>query len=196
MYDLEMFMDSFAVIYGITMVFASFLSIAFYVLGAIALQSIAKNRGIENSWLAWIPVGNVYILGAIADDYNLKARFKKTHLRKTLLYLMIFLIVALIVIIPLLSIGIIGVSMPETENLGIGIIVIMLLAYLALFALAIIVSVFEYIAYYRLFQSCSPKNATLFIVLSLFVSGALPIIVFICRNKNEGMHQGVLNYGA
>ena len=97
MYDPEMIMEgAFPFIYGIAMIFTSLISIAFYVLQAIALQSIAKNRGIENGWLAWIPVGNVYILGAIADDYNLKVRLKKTNFRKLLLYLIIFLIVALV----------------------------------------------------------------------------------------------------
>lgn len=43
-----------------------------WVLRSLGLMTLAKNRGLANPWLAWIPVVGVYTLGAIADDINEK----------------------------------------------------------------------------------------------------------------------------
>ncbi|MDW7670766.1 MAG: hypothetical protein SCK57_08350 [Bacillota bacterium] len=42
-----------------------FIALASYVLAAIGLYTMAKNRGIENAWIAWIPVVQLYILGRL-----------------------------------------------------------------------------------------------------------------------------------
>lgn len=41
--------------------------IAFYAYFAITLQFIARKTGVENGWLAWIPVANLYLMCRIAD---------------------------------------------------------------------------------------------------------------------------------
>jgi membrane protein implicated in regulation of membrane protease activity len=33
-----------------------------YVVAAIALMTIANKLGVENSWLAWIPIANLYLM--------------------------------------------------------------------------------------------------------------------------------------
>ncbi len=48
-------------------------------------------------------------------------------------------------------------------------------------------SVFLYIDLYKVYQSCQPSNALLFLLLSIFVSISQPIILFLIRNKEEGM---------
>ena len=53
--------------------------------------------------------------------------------------------------------------------------------------LAIAVAVIQYMALYDLYQSCEPKNSVLYLVLSIFFNITLPIFVFLCRNKDEGM---------
>lgn len=45
--------------------------IAFYVLGSFGLMRLAQNKGIENAWLAWIPIGNLYILGKIVENVKI-----------------------------------------------------------------------------------------------------------------------------
>ncbi len=45
--------------------------IVLYLLMAIGLKKMADNRGIENSWLAFIPIGNMYILGMVVGDIEL-----------------------------------------------------------------------------------------------------------------------------
>jgi len=42
-----------------------------YVMFSLGLMTLAKNKGIENAWLAWIPIGNLYILGKIVETVNI-----------------------------------------------------------------------------------------------------------------------------
>ena len=57
---------------------------------------------------------------------------------------------------------------------------------LILFVLSTVLIVFQYIATYDLFMSCTPKNAVLFLVLNLLF-GLGAVFIFACRNKDEGM---------
>lgn len=57
------------------------ISIAMYVLQALGLQAIAKRRGIQNAWLAWLPIGNIWVMASIADDFKQKAQGKQRKLR-------------------------------------------------------------------------------------------------------------------
>lgn len=41
------------------------LGLAGYVLLSLGLMTLAKRKNIENPWLAWIPIANLYILGKI-----------------------------------------------------------------------------------------------------------------------------------
>ena len=38
------------------------LFVIFYAYMALCLQTIAKKKNVENSWLAWIPIANVYLM--------------------------------------------------------------------------------------------------------------------------------------
>lgn len=57
--------------YGIFAIVASFfliflvVGVVIYVLGSIGLYTMAKNKRIENAWLAWIPIVQLYIMGKI-----------------------------------------------------------------------------------------------------------------------------------
>ena len=39
-----------------------------YGLGSYGLYRMAKNRGIKNAWLAWVPVMGIYLVGAMVDE--------------------------------------------------------------------------------------------------------------------------------
>lgn len=66
-------------------------SVAVYVLQAIGLYTIAKRRGIRHAWLAWVPVGFVWILGSISDDFKARLTGKLRNKRKVLLVLTVVL---------------------------------------------------------------------------------------------------------
>ena len=72
------------------------LTIALYVLQALGLYTSAKRRGIRNPWLAWIPFGSVWILGAICDDYKTRCG-KSSKLRVVLLVLTIVMAVLAVI---------------------------------------------------------------------------------------------------
>lgn len=47
------------------------IGVAFYVLKSIGLMTLATNRGIENPWLAWIPIADLYIMGSLVGEMDL-----------------------------------------------------------------------------------------------------------------------------
>lgn len=69
MYD-EAAVGIFAALAGVFIVFG-IVGIVGYVLMAIGLQRMAINEGIENAWLAWVPVGNVWIIGKLVKTIEL-----------------------------------------------------------------------------------------------------------------------------
>ena len=56
-----------------------------YVIRAIGLHRIAKNSGVENAWLAWIPLADLYLLGKVTGDVSLGNR----KLKNTSLWLLL-----------------------------------------------------------------------------------------------------------
>lgn len=48
------------------------ISVTIYIIGALGVQTLAKRRGMDKAWLAWLPVGQEYLLGKMADDINLE----------------------------------------------------------------------------------------------------------------------------
>ena len=45
-------------------------ALVFYILQAVGLYRMSKNRGYQYPWLAFIPVASGYVLGGIADNIN------------------------------------------------------------------------------------------------------------------------------
>lgn len=178
--------------------------IAVYVILAICLSGIAKRRGIQNAWLAWIPIARVWILGAISDQYRHLMHGQIKSRRKVLLGLyiaeavvsIVMLILCFATIIRLLSL------LPSLDTWGmnvnfntiykyllnalppmLGVLVLML----PLAALSIVCAVFYYMALYDVFKSCEPENAVLYLVLSILINICLPIFLLVCYKKDQGM---------
>lgn len=64
------------------MIIFSFLA---YVLTSIGLMNLAKNAGINNPWLAWIPIANLWIWGELVSE-KLNGKGGKKVLLITLAY--------------------------------------------------------------------------------------------------------------
>lgn len=58
-------------IWGFIIFLFSVLGIILYVLASIGLYKLAFNQKIENPWLAWIPVANMYILGKLIKNLKI-----------------------------------------------------------------------------------------------------------------------------
>ena len=176
---------------------SSLLSVGIYVVTSLSLHAMAKGRFIEKAWLAWIPVGNLWILGSIADHYQLCARGRVKSRRKVLMGIYIVMaavLVGMIVVcfqmmkdlrgvVDLYSGRVIGDWWGAIGNELIWLAVL----YLLVFCVAIVQLVFVYICYYDLFRSCDPKNAVIYLVLSIVFSFLQPVFLFACRHKQLGL---------
>ena len=148
-----------------------------YILSAAGMYAIAKRRGINNAWLAWIPVASGWILGSISDQYQYVVKGKVRYNR--------IILISLLGASALLG----GISSGSTQLLMEGtsnVLGILGGSFLAS-AVSIACMVFHVIALYDLYCSCNPQNSVLFLVLSIVFGITEPFFVFGCRNKDLGM---------
>lgn len=173
----------------------SFVGIGSYVLQSLAYYRIASRRGIKHAWLSWIPVGSIWILGCISDQYRYVVKRQIKNKRKTLLILgLVSLALAILVVV--LSSVMIGTALSfnygyrgNSQLVGdfFGSIFGIVVASLAMSALSIAMVILQYICLYDLFTSCDPSNNVTYLILSIFLGFLLPVLLFICRNKDLGM---------
>lgn len=175
--------------------------VAAYIFMSLGLFAIAKNRRIQNPWLAWIPVGNLWLLGCISDQYRYVALGQKQNRRKRLLLLSILEAAAIPLAVLLFVLYFLAVSFGAIAGDTMPVVLIMLCVVLFLILLALVIGVIvvfvllqiqRFKAYCDLFSSCMPKKAKLFSTVSIIaccfgIDLAAAILVFICRNKEEGM---------
>ena len=136
--------------------------IGLYILQSLGLYSIAKRRGLDNPWMAWVPVVNMYLLGIIADELVTLNGRKNWNMRWLILYgLCAVIVLELLSFIPF--IGFLFSMLAGLCSMG--------------------VAVIEYFAVYELFKEYEEKNAVLYLVLSIIISPILSIFIFLLRNK-------------
>ncbi len=170
----------FLIIYFMILFLALAFSVVVYVLHSLGLYTIANRRGIHHGWLAWVPLGNIWILGSISDQYQYVAKGKVKNRRKIMLGLSIGVYaVYFLWLLSAVASAIAGETMAAVAGMLGGMFVLMIVA--------VLLAVIEYIAYYDLFQSCQPNDSVLFLVLSIIFSVTLPFFVFVCRKKDLGM---------
>ena len=175
---LDFFFVVFMVIYFAVLLLTLVFAVVSYVLSSLAVYTVAKRRGIRHSWLSWLPVGNMWILSSISDQYQYLVKGKNKSRRKILLGIMIALLAMGLPMGILVAMAMFGVG---------GAIAGVVVLYIAYIALAISGSVFQYMAYYDLYRSCRPDDATLYLVLSILIPITLPFFLFACRKKDLGM---------
>lgn len=171
------------------------IGIATYVLGALALYTIAKRRGLNHPWLAWIPVASVWIVGSLSDQYRYVVNGENKSKRKVLLTLNIITFVLSIVIVACaivaLAQAVVGAAGNVSEDAMLGMILgpVLSVAGLALplAGVAIAYAVVYYMALYDIFKSLDPNNCVLFLVLSIVFGVTEPFFLFFNRNKDGGM---------
>ncbi len=175
--------------------FSGIVVVVFYVLQAMGLYAIAKRRRIRHAWLSWLPVGDAWILGSISDQYQYVVKGNVKNKRKILLVLsllqwLVSLLAAFFGI--LLLVRGLGLRFDSYVTNGevlslLGILMCLLWSTLLLLGLKIALAVVSYMAVFNLYTSCDPINDVIFLLLSIFISGARPILVYICRKKDRGM---------
>lgn len=161
------------------------LSVVSYILEGFGLQKMASKRGIHKPWLAWVPFGNMWIIGSISDQYQYVKKGRVTNRRKMLLGLMIayFAIVMTYSFVSGVAAGMASVTGTVSPIVG----VMGIFFYLLMIAAAVIMFVFMYISLYDLYASAVPERATKYLLLSIFINPMLPFLIFRCRDKEDGM---------
>ena len=146
-----------------------------YILTGVSLYSIAKRRGIERPWMAWVPGMNFYILGCISDQYQAIVRAKNKNKRTWIL---------LLLLVEMVAFCLMHIAAPSGEAAPV--IGPFLMIFIPAWCAGAAVVVISFIAHYDLYVSCDPKNAVLFLVLSIVFAVTQPIFLFVCRKKDLG----------
>lgn len=165
-----------------------------YILEGKSLSAIARRRGIEKPWLAWVPVAKFWLLGAISDQYRYVVHGQTRNRRKLLLWLDIGLVAASTIMTTIVQVWAVStivsaVIQGEEAFLAtylVGFVVIYLVMFLFI-GVAAAMSVFQYMAFYDLFRSCDPGKSLIYLLVSIFASYPLPFFLYSCRDKDLGM---------
>ena len=178
----RVFMIIWLVIYTLSWIYMALV----YVLTGLSLHTIAKNRGILHPWLAWIPVGNLWILGSISDKYQYEVNGKRRRRRILLLLLSVAAIVTY-VLASLFSKCLIDGIVVENSSASE---ILFHIAYVgSLFVSVTIVSitaVFGYVSLYDIYKSCVPEQTMTYLMMSIFVNVTMPFYLLNCRKLELG----------
>lgn len=160
-------------------------SVISYVLCGKGLSTIARRRGIEKPWLAWVPVGNMWLLGCISDQYRYVVHGLETNRRGNLLTMGIITTVCSL-LLSVLSVFVTGMTGSSTESATAVALIFLVVCY-AVLAVAVVQMVMQFKAYFDLFRSCDPDKSLMYLLVSIFASFPLPFFVYGCRDKDLGM---------
>ena len=171
------------------------IGIATYVLSALGLYTIAKRRGLNYPWLAWIPVARVWILGSLSDQYRYVVCRENKSKRKVLLTLSIvsavlcvaMIVTAVAMAVQALAGAVGGISDEAMFRTIMGPLMGVVGLCLPMAGVAIAYAVIYYMALYDVFKSLDPSNCVLFLVLSIVFNVTEPFFLFFNRNKDQGM---------
>ena len=158
-----------------------------YILTGKSLSAIARRRGIEKPWMAWVPVGCDWLLGCISDQYRYVTYGEETNRRKKLLWYNIGLLSILAVVMTIATLMVILAVAGASENVALVLGLLLMVPYLAMFPLVVLYSITYYKSCYDLFRSCDPDKSLVYLLVSIFASFPLPFFLYSCRDKDLGM---------
>ncbi len=134
------------------------ISLTLYIFNGAALFTIAKRRGVRYYGLAWVPVGNLWVAGCLADGYDNATTGKNSNLRGKLMWISLAVHCALLTIVfaPFMIIGL------------------------------VVLYIFYYVAVYKIYNSCMDKDNLMFFCVSAVLPIVIPFKLFSIRHKDEG----------
>lgn len=193
-----------AVVYGGLLLFYLALlavTVVDYILTARATSAIARNRGIDKPWLAWIPYASSWTVGSIVDYHDEQLTGTSRNWKKALLGFAIafaasyalFYTVYIVFYALFYGVGISAIMNNPDENAG-----MFLTVFLSFFCVVMFVAIVMSVASsaytistaictYKLFDVLAPEKAILYTVLSCVVPLARGICLTKCRDSQNGM---------
>lgn len=171
------------------------IAIGDYVMQAYALYKLAARRGIENPWLAWIPVAQDWIIGALAEQYDIRKQ-KQNPWKKIMIVMAIISIgsafvmqiVSYIISFAASAFGTASAAISgDSETAGIAVVVLMFVVMiLVLCVLSVVQMAYYYcqtLCIFKIFESTVPEKALKYILLYLLVPLAGGICLLKCKEK-------------
>lgn len=186
------FLGVFLIVYAFIFLIALVFGLAQYVMEAVGLSKIAKSCRYPRPWLAWIPFANSYLIGKLAEVSAV--RFGKSKRPYAVWLLTLQIIGTVLSAVPLVVWTALLINGVAVEEYSAAIIAgdsdVMSYAVFATFPLSSVISILsvlelvvQFLAYHLIFMLFDEKNAILFVLLSLLVSFAFPIILLILSRR-------------
>lgn len=188
-------MGAIAGIVYLTAIYTAIIAIvclALYILRALGIYNMAKNAGLSNPWVAFVPIANSYTFGKLAEKYRRKDGKQSEKFSVLLLIFDILTLIACVclIIFSISSVLIILSNAKIAYDIGTDMtlsqfssLIPVIVFYVVTLLCAVVYTVLHYVAYWRIVAAYDYSNATLYTVLSVFFSFLDPIFLFILRNK-------------
>lgn len=161
--------------------------VAQYIITALSVYTIADKRGISNAWLAWLPIGDAWVMGKIAEEYdertNVKKNWAKTLLALSLTGGVLLVMMYVMFMVFMFSAIVFNASLEA-------VLVPLIIVYVLLLVAALLVcaaNILKVICTYKLYESIVPQKAIKYMVVSIIVP--LGNAVCLMKAKNELLKQ-------
>ncbi len=183
-----------AIVVGVCLLISLVFSLVLYILKAKGLYTMAKRRGIEHAWLAWIPYADYWVAGSLSDQYKQTVQGKKSYNRIILLALVVASMIlngsSMGMEISALLKALEGSLMEASGHLiygrglyfGIGKVLEVVLS-----GVSIASMVFWQITLYDIYSAAAPNSRVAYLVLGIIFPVTVPFFLFFNRKKDEGM---------
>ena len=164
-----------------------------YIMRALGLYRIAKRRGVHHPWLAWIPCGRDWLLGAVSDHYRYTVKSKRQYFRWFLLLLSVISETALFLsegfsfVFPYLFMD------PEltepiihylTNSPLEDYLILVIRSYPYLLAALLILRLFPT---WQIYQSATPRRRIPLLILNILIPFSPAVTIFAVRDYDQGM---------
>ena len=162
-------------------------SVIAYILTGKSLSAIARRRGIDKPWLAWVPVGCDWLLGCISDQYRYVTFGEESNRRGKLLKTNIVLLVIAAVVLIFSGVMCVMAAFGVSDDAVLVMALFMMALAYGMIPVAVVYSINYYKSMFDLFRSCDPDKSLVYLLVSIFASYPLPFFLYSCRNKDLGM---------
>ncbi len=178
------------VLFAILIILYAFMIVC-YIFQAIGISKMMKRLNLKNSWMAFVPFCNSYAFGKVAEQY-----IKKDG-KKSAKFSVILLVgsIALSIISGVMStmsflIGFIGGFFGDAP-VGIMMILTVLFSIFVL-ACSYALMIIQYVALWRIFAIFANSRATLYTIISIFITLS-PFFIFASRNNKPVCVEQAIN---
>ena len=180
----EAFLSGILIFLLIFLFFTLIFAVVTVIFQGIGIMKMHEKLGLKNGWMAFVPFLNAYAIGKVAEQYV------KADGRKSAKFSVILVVAnSIYILISMVSLFF-NIFTTFAEEMAVS-----PEAILTVSAISLVFAFFEltfscaymvvsYVAWWRVFAIFSNKNATLYLILSIFVSVVHPFLVFAIRNND------------